>query len=188
MSEIEWIAAILGVINVALLVLRSVWNFPVALVMVTLYAFVFWEAKLYSDAGLQGFFFAANVAGWLAWSLSKGKEGALIVQRLPTGWPIACVAASLLATLGWGWFMASNTDASYPYWDASILVLSIAGQLLMIGRYVENWWWWIVVNLISVGLYLAKGLYPTMLLYVILLAMALFGLIEWDRKRKAQQP
>lgn len=188
MSEIEWIAAILGVINVALVVMRSVWNFPVALVMVTLYAFVFWEAKLYSDAGLQGFFFLANVAGWVAWRLSKGKEGDVVVRALPSGLVLASIAASLIATLGWGWFMASNTDASYPYWDASILVLSIAGQLLMIGRYVENWWWWIVVNMISVGLYLAKGLYPTMLLYVILLAMALFGLIEWDRKRKAQQP
>lgn len=188
MTEIEWIAAILGVINVALVVMRSVWNFPVALVMVTLYAFVFWDAKLYSDAGLQGFFFAANVAGWAAWASSKSKEGEVAVRALSASSRLACLIGSLLITLCWGWFMATNTDASYPYWDASILVLSIAGQLLMIGRYVENWWWWIVVNVTSIGLYLAKGLYPTMLLYVILLAMALFGLIAWERKRKAQQP
>ena len=56
MSYIEWAAAAFVLTNVALVALRSVWNYPFALVAVTLYAFVFFEAKLYSDMLLQGFF------------------------------------------------------------------------------------------------------------------------------------
>ena len=57
MAPLEWFAAGLGILNILLIVRRSVWNFPVALVMVAIYGHIFSEAKLYSDSGLQGFFF-----------------------------------------------------------------------------------------------------------------------------------
>jgi len=53
MGGIEIVAAVLGVINVLLVVRRSSWNYPFGIVMVALYFFVFWNAKLYSDALLQ---------------------------------------------------------------------------------------------------------------------------------------
>lgn len=63
MSEIEVAATLLGLANIILVIRRSVWNFPFALAMVTLYGFIFAEAKLYSDAGLQLFFFVVNLYG-----------------------------------------------------------------------------------------------------------------------------
>ncbi len=74
MSELEWLAAGLGVINVIFVVRRSIWNFPFALAMVALYFFVFFEAKLYSDALLQIFFFVINGFGWWAWSAGAGRR------------------------------------------------------------------------------------------------------------------
>lgn len=56
MGALEIIAAVLGVINVVLVVRRSTWNYPFGIVMVALYFFVFGQAKLYSDALLQIFF------------------------------------------------------------------------------------------------------------------------------------
>jgi nicotinamide mononucleotide transporter len=184
--SLEWIAAGLGVLTVALVVMRSVWNYPVALVMVTLYIWVFWQAKLYSDAGLQVFFFVANIAGWWAWGRNAAQVGEIAVRRLTPFALAGCAAASLAATLGWGGVMATHTDASYPYWDASIAMLSITGQLLMVWRYLENWWWWIVVNIISIGLYYSKGLIPSVWLYGLLLIMAVLGLIEWQRAERKQ--
>src|SRR3546814_19832174 len=74
-SPIEGVAAALVLVNVALVALRSVWNYPFALLAVTLYAFVFFEAKLYSDMLLQGFFFALNLYGWAAWPRARGASG-----------------------------------------------------------------------------------------------------------------
>ena len=73
MNELEWVAAALGVVNVTLVVRRSIWNYPFALAMVSLYFFVFFEAKLYSDALLQIFFFAVNLYGWA--QLAEGEAG-----------------------------------------------------------------------------------------------------------------
>jgi nicotinamide mononucleotide transporter len=186
MSLIEWIAAGLGVLNVALIVRRSVWNYPVALVMVTLYTWVFWQTKLYSDAGLQLFFFAANVAGWLIWWRAAGNDGMVQVRRLPLLTIAGYIAVSLVATIGWGHFMALNTDASAPYWDASVAMLSVIGQFLMMGRYLESWYWWIAVNILSIGLYWTKALYPTVGLASLLLGLAIYGLLEWQHAERSQ--
>src|SRR3546814_427665 len=75
MSPIEIAAFVLGVVNLVLLVRRSIWNYPFALAMVALYAQVFFAAKLYSDALLQIFFFVVNLYGWWQWRRSQAHEG-----------------------------------------------------------------------------------------------------------------
>lgn len=187
MSFIEALAALFGVVNIALIIRRSVWNFPVALVMVTLTGVVLWQARLYSDAGLQAFFFAVNIIGWVLWARNRGQSGEIMVDRLGFAGQMAWTISALATIWLWGWFMAGHTQASFPYWDASIAVLSICAQILMTRRYIENWHWWIVINIISIGLYAAKGLYWFTGLYVIFLAMALLGLVEWRRAEARQQ-
>jgi nicotinamide mononucleotide transporter len=181
MSTIEIVAVALGVANILLVARRSIWNFPVALVMVTLYARIFWDAKLYSDAGLQGFFFVVNLYGWWSWRANKAGTGEVVVERLTRGALTAWVAGSIIAVLGWGTVMARLTDASLPYADASVAMLSVAAQLLLTWRKLENWYWWIVVNIISVGLYAVKGLYLTTGLYALFLVLAFWGLISWRK-------
>lgn len=181
MSDIEIAATLFGVANILLIIRRSVWNFPFALAMVTLYGFIFAEARLYSDAGLQIFFFIVNLYGWWSWSRSRAEGGTIRVRRLSPGMIFLCAAGSAAATLGWGGLMARLTDATHPFWDASIAMLSVTAQLLMAKRYLENWWWWIAVNALSIPLYLIKGLALTAALYGLFLVLALWGLIEWRR-------
>ncbi|MBK9432958.1 MAG: nicotinamide mononucleotide transporter [Sphingomonadales bacterium] len=187
MSPIEIAAVLFGIANIVLIIRRSVWNYPFALVMVTLYFLIFRDAKLYSDAGLQVFFFAVNLYGWWSWSRNKADQGEIVVERLGRSALLAWCAGSVLAIAVWGWFMQSNTDASYPYWDASVAMLSVAGQILMTRRYLENWWWWIAVNAISIPLYLVKDLHLTAGLYALFLLLAITGLVEW-RKAEGRRP
>lgn len=185
MSTLEIIAVALGVANILLVARRSIWNFPVALVMVTLYARIFWDAKLYSDAGLQGFFFVVNLYGWWAWRANKAEVGEVVVEQLTRPALVTWIGGSIIAVFGWGTIMARLTDASLPYADASVAMLSVAAQLLMTWRKLENWYWWIVVNIISVGLYAAKGLYLTTGLYALFLILAVWGLISWRKGVRA---
>jgi nicotinamide mononucleotide transporter len=187
LSLLEFIAALFGVLNIVLIVKRSIWNFPAALVMVTLTAIVLWDVQLYSDAGLQFFFVIVNLIGWRLWVRHQGVEGDVIVARLGMAGQMAWIAAALLAIWGWGWFMAMNTNASYPWWDASVAMLSVVAQILMTRRYINNWHWWVVVNLISIGLYWQKQLYWFTGLYVLFLGMAIWGLIEWRRAEARQR-
>ena len=184
MSVLESIAVLLGIANILLIIRRSVWNFPIAIVMVGLYFVIFREAKLYSDAGLQIFFAAVNLYGWWNWYRTKADSGEIVVRRLPAKSYGLWILGALAAIWLWGSVMHVETGASYPYWDASIAMLSIAAQILMSRRFVENWHFWIVVNLISIPLYAVKELYLTAGLYAVFLVLAIVGLITW---RKAER-
>lgn len=187
MSWLEAIASLFGIANILLIVRRSVWNFPAALVMVALTGIVLWDARLYSDAGLQAFFFVVNILGWVLWARNRGDAGEIIVRRMRLSGRIMAVALAMAATWGWGLFMAFNTDATNPWWDASVAMLSVTAQILMTRRFIDNWHWWIVVNLISIGLYWQKQLYWFTGLYVIFLGMAVWGLVEWRRAEARQK-
>jgi nicotinamide mononucleotide transporter len=184
MSVLEITAVLLGIANILLIIRRSVWNFPVAIVMVTLYFVIFRDAKLYSDAGLQIFFAAVNLYGWWNWTRNKEESGIIVVRRMPALGYAFWIIGSIAAIWVWGAIMHAETDATYPYWDASVAILSMAGQILMARRFVENWHFWIVVNLISIPLYALKELYLTAGLYSLFLVLAVVGLVAW---RKVEQ-
>lgn len=179
MNLLEWVAAGLGVINVALVVRRSVWNYPFGLAMVSLYFVVFAEARLYSDALLQVFFFVVQLYGWRNWVRAKRAAGevpvALMTVRERAVWLVATLAASLV----WGLGMARFTDAAAPLVDAGVAGFSIAAQILMARRKLENWLVWIAVDAVAIGLYASRGLTLTAGLYALFLVLATAGFFQW---------
>lgn len=185
MSPIEAAAALLGLVNVWLVVRRSVWNYPFGIVMVLLYARIFFEAKLYSDALLQLFFLVVQLYGWWNWTRSRAESGEVVVLRLGGRARLTWAASCAVAALGWGALMHNYTDASYPWWDAAVAILSVAAQILLSRRFVENWVLWIVVDLLAIGLYAAKDLWLTAGLYGIFLGLATWGLVAWARAGRA---
>ncbi len=184
MSTIEWCAAALILANIILASRRSIWNFPVAIVAVSLYAFVFWKAQLYSMAGLQLFFIAMNLYGWQAWIKEKVDSGQIRVRRLTLRARLVWIAGSAAAVAAWGTIMQQMVGGPFPYTDAAGAMLSVVAQLLMVWRYVENWAWWIAVNIISVVLFMESGLYISSGLYMINWILAVYGLIRWSREAR----
>lgn len=187
MNSLEAVAAALGLVNIVLVVRRSVWNFPFGLAMVAIYAWIFAQpdVRLYSDALLQFFFFAVQLYGWRNWSREEAQSGTVTVQTLSPVERIAWVAGITVAALGWGAIMYRTTDASLPWWDAFIAVASVSAQLLMARRFVENWVLWIAVDIVAIGVYATKGLMLTAMLYFVFLVLSIVGLASW---RKASTP
>lgn len=180
MTQIEWLAAALVLINVALVALRSVWNYPFALVAVSLYAVVFYDARLYSDMVLQGFFLVLNIYGWASWIRARDDSGVPVgwmTARARQGWALA----TLLAWVAWSFAMDRHTNAVAPWIDGAIAMLSIAAQWLLARRRVESWYLWILVDVIAAPLFASRGLYATSAVYVVLLGLSIDGLIQWRR-------
>ena len=185
-SPWELVAAGLGFLNVGLLVLRSVWNYPFGLAMVALYFFVFLEQRLYSDMLLQVFFFVVQLYGWWQWVRAKQAAGEVQVDLLGSSERVTCLLVTALVSLLLGFLMARYTNAASPYIDASIAGMSITAQLLLAWRKLENWLLWIVTDVVAIGLYLSKGLQPTAVLYGIFLILSVIGFVDWWRKLRAQ--
>ena len=176
---VEWVAAALGVINISLLIFRSVWNFPFGITMVVLYIFVFFEERLYAEAGLQVFFILAQLWGWWLWLKVGGEDDRVPVRWLDWLSRGVWIMVTAAVSVNLGWAMHSFTNAALPYADAAIAGASVAAQILLAYRRIENWLLWIAIDVASIAVYINRGLYPTAGLYGGFLVLSLIGLREW---------
>lgn len=179
LRTLEWVAAGLGVVNIALLIFRSVWNYAFGIASVAIYVFVFWETRLYAESGLQVFFILAQLWGWTLWLKVGGGRSRVPVRWLDWQSRAVWLTVTAALSLNLGWVMHRYTNAAMPFADSAIAGVSVAAQILLAYRRIENWVLWILVDVGAVLLYINRGLYPTAGLYGGMLVMSLFGLREW---------
>ena len=204
LSWIEAVGTVAGLLCIWLASLEKIVNYLFGLINVTLFAIIFFQIQLYASLLLQLFFFAANLYGWYAWSRQTSQnEAELQIRWLPLpkamSWLAACVVAIALMTLyidpvfavltrvavnvmqgiGMNVVMPTLQPDAFPFWDSSMMVLSIAAMVLMTRKYVENWLLWVVINVISVAIFALQGVYAMALEYLILTFIALNGSRMW---------
>tara|TARA_B100000768_G_C11230249_1_gene354724 strand:+ start:278 stop:868 length:591 start_codon:yes stop_codon:yes gene_type:complete len=183
-SLIEWIAVACGLTNVALIIRRSIWNYPFGFIMVALYFFIFWEYKLYSDAILQVYFFVIQFYGLWVWLNGRAPDGRVMVAPLSRQMFIDYLAMTAVAWMAISFLMDTYTDAAAPIWDSAVAALSVTAQFLMSRRHIESWLLWIVVDVLAIGLFYTRDLAPTAALYFIFLGLAITGYVQWHDAKK----
>jgi nicotinamide mononucleotide transporter len=187
MSWIEVVAVVFTAIGVWLQARRSLASFPVSLVGVALYIGIFFHAKLYSDMLLQGFFAATLLYGWVQWTRGVIPDGTVAVV-IASRFELACGLAAGAVGIGiLGYPMAHYTNAAAPWLDATLTSYSLVANVWLARCYIENWWLWIALDVIYVGLYSSKHLYPTAGLYAFLMILCAYALVQWRRSRRRQE-
>ncbi len=182
-SPLDQANLVLGLLGVGLMIRRSRWAFPVGLIAVSVQGLLFWRARFYADAVLQGFFFACLAYGWWHWRRDAAATETDVVpvtvltHRARLGW----LGAGLALTLGWGAWQNTHTDATLPYRDAFIAAFSLIGQMLQVRKKLENWIVWLAVNTVAIAAYWTADLAYTAFLYALYLALAALGLRAWRR-------
>ena len=185
MDPFEVAGFLTGVVAVWLTAKESPWCWPTGLVNVSLYIVVFWKAKLYADTGLQVVYVGVCLYGWWEWLHGGPGGGQLAVSRTPRRVLAALSLAGAAFAAALGLFLSRKTDASLPFWDAATTAGSLVAQLLQSRKWIETWWFWIAVDVVYVGVYVAKGLHLTAVLYAVFLALCVLGLVEWRRSLEA---
>jgi len=160
---------------------QVIWCWPLALVSVTLYAFVFYQARLYADMGLQAIYFALAVYGWYAWRHGGEDRGELRVSLASGRVRIVLLATGAVAGVALGLTLHRWTDASLPFMDSPLTAYSIVAQWMQTRKLLEAWLLWLAVDVFYVGMFVYKGLYPTAGLYLVFLFLAGLGFVEWRR-------
>jgi nicotinamide mononucleotide transporter len=182
-SWAELIGAVLGLAMVLCNLRVNPAGWPLAILSSAMYLLVFWDAKLYGDAGLQVLFIVIAGWGWWQWLRGRGGDGApLRVRALP--WPgrAAVLAATAVLWLVIGLLLRHGTDTDVPWWDAFPTAASIVGSVLLARKFVDNWAVWLVVNVVAVALFAFKGLWLTVGLYAVFAAMSVVGWRAWAAK------
>lgn len=191
---IEVFGAITGIIYVFLEIRQNLWLWPVGIITSAVYISVFFTSKFYADMSLQVYYLVVSCLGWYWWIKGTGKKGigkgeellknkeeskGLLVTRLKlrTGIILTCIFIILYFVL---WFLLSKlTDSPVPELDSFITSLSIIATWMLARKIYEHWFLWMAVNAASLILFITRGLYPTVVLYLVYLIMSFAGLRAW---------
>jgi nicotinamide mononucleotide transporter len=176
---IELAGFVITVVSIWLATRENVWYYPTGIVSVLLYAWIYFDAKLYAESALQVVWFALMMYGWHEWLHGGANHRALPVTQTPhrAWWWIAAAGMSCTAILVA--VQRNFTDNPAPLVDSTITAWSIVAQYMTARKWLENWLIWIAVNVIAVPLYITRDLELTALLYAILLILGIDGYRKW---------
>jgi len=176
----ETLGFVTGAWCVYLVVVQNIWTFPLGIANNVFFLVLFYEARLFGDAGLQVVYIVLAVHGWYWW-LHGGEHRSK--RRVASASALHLGAVAVLVALGtWGLTVVLKAvSGSAPLLDAFTTTLSLAAQYLLNWKYLENWYLWIAADVIYVYLYAARGLHLTAALYLIFLGLCVAGVFEWRK-------
>ena len=185
-SVIETSAVFFGLLSVWYAKKEKIWLYPAGIVSVIIYIDLTFQYKLYGDMGIQVYYLIMSIYGWYFWIKGKGTQVPVPISRNNKQENLIVfllfVGSFLLIRFG-----LELTDSSVPTWDALTSALAIAGMWLMARKKIEHWIAWIIVDSISVPLYIYKGLPLTSFQFLLFTILALWGYLTWNIKLKLKE-
>lgn len=181
MQTIEIIGAVIGIIYLILEYKANKWLWPVGVLMPIVYVWIFFESKFYADMGINIYYFFASIYGWIKWNRGKDEQNELSIRHTPTRYVLPLAVVGILLFSAIAFVLVRFTDSPVSYGDAFTTALSIVAMWMLAQKYIEQWWLWFAVNIVSCGLYVWKGLYPTAGLFSVYSVISIFGYYKWKR-------
>jgi nicotinamide mononucleotide transporter len=169
-----------GIVCVWLAARANIWNFHFGILNAAILGLVFVQQRLFADASLQVVFIVLNARGLQAWRAGRQQSEAAPVFRT-TRRELGSMLVTVACMVPLLWWVLGLMKGSAPLIDAMVTSLSIVAQWLLNRRVLENWIWWIVVDLISIPLYVSRGLPLIAALYVVFLLICIQGYVRWRR-------
>lgn len=187
-NYIELLGLIFGLLYILLSIKQNIWCWPTGFITSALYVYVFFVSKFYADMGLQVYYLFVSIYGWYNWmygSKSK-KQDDLKISKSGIVQIIYLALAILVLFIVISYILIHYTDSEIPYWDAFTTAASFVATWMLAKKIIEHWIVWIVVDFVSLGLYIYKGLYPTVILFAVYTILAILGYIEWRKQLKRE--
>jgi len=156
-------------------------TWPVGLLNALFYIAVFFSSKIYADMSLQLYYAAISIYGWWSWFHGSASGQSLEVSRTDQSLWLKLTAVFVLLFAVIATVLVKYTDSQVPYWDAVTTAMSIVATWMLARKKIEHWLVWVVVDAISMGLFIFKELYPTTLLFWVYTILAVYGYFEWKK-------
>lgn len=183
MDFLEILGTIVGLFYLWFEYKASIYLWIASIIMPAIYIFVYYEAGLYADTGINVYYLLAAIYGWTFWTFGgkKHDKGELPIIRTPVKVIFPLLLVFLIAFFSIAWILITFTDSTVSWLDSFTTALSVIGMWMLARKYVEQWLVWIGVDIVSSGLYIYKELNFTAALYAIYTIIAIFGYFKWKR-------
>ncbi len=168
---------------------ENAWLWPWGIVASGVSILVFYQSALYADMSLQFYYVAISIYGWWYWISGQANSStdhipikqvswALLVKLFVVG---SLIYIALLVALLHIPAMVDIASSEMPYMDSFTTAASIVATWLLARKYIHHWLFWLVINSVSMGMYIYKELYFYSFLFLVYTVGAIVGFYEWKR-------
>jgi nicotinamide mononucleotide transporter len=179
MSLWELAAVLLGVAYLLLAMRESLWCWYAAFFSTGIFLLLFWEVGLLMESALQVYYLGMAVYGWWQWQQGSGEQRELAISSWGMRQHLLAAGAVVALSAASGALLLQHTDAALPYLDSFTTWGSVLTTWMVARKILENWLYWLVIDSVSIYLYLDRGLMLTALLFAVYLVIVIFGYRQW---------
>ncbi|WP_430932680.1 nicotinamide riboside transporter PnuC [Saccharicrinis sp. 156] len=191
-SWVEWFGFVTALVYLYFSINQRIWLWPMGILSSAFYIAVFFDARLYADMVLQVYYLVVSILGWIMWRRRQVEEHASKIQinkldknmtlKLLLSFGVLYVVLAYVLIEVPPWVGIASSDL--PYWDAFTTAASFVATWMLAKKLIDQWLIWIVVDFVSMGMYIYKGLYVTAILFFVYTIMAIWGYLSWWRDYK----
>lgn len=180
----EALAVSLGIAYVILAARENIWCWPAALLSTAIFSYLFWDVSLLMESALNVYYLVMAVYGWWTWSKTENHQPNQIhswaIQK-----HLICIGVIILLALVSGALLSRYTQAELPFLDSITTWAAVIATYMVAQKVLENWLYWIVIDAISIYLYLDRELYLTAVLFAAYVIIAAYGWHSWKKSLNA---
>lgn len=187
---LQIVGTTLGILYLWLEYRANIWLWIVGAIMPMVHGVIYLNEGIYGDAAMQLYYVAAGIYGLIVWKCGERKDNkshSVSIRHTPTNWILPLFAVYGVLHVALYFALTEFTDSRVPFLDSMSTALSIVAMWMLSRKLVEQWLVWLVVDLISMGLYIYKGIPITGGLYALYSALAVAGYLRWRKQAKVEQ-
>lgn len=184
---LQIIGVALGLLYLWLEYKANIWLWIVGILMPCVHCVLYFQKGIYADCAMQAYYIIAGLYGLTIWLLGrKSSKKPLKITHTPRGLALYLLAIYIELHVIIYLILTLFTDSTVPFWDSMTTALSMIAMWMLSRKYIEQWLIWLVVDIITAGLYLHKGIPLTAGLYTLYTALAFVGYMRWRRVYKSE--
>ncbi|MBT3619330.1 MAG: nicotinamide mononucleotide transporter [Porticoccaceae bacterium] len=179
--NLETLAVALGISYLLLAMRENSLCWYCAFFSTAIYVYIFGDVSLYMESALNVYYMGMAVYGWLQWQKGGANHSGVEIVRWTAKHHIICVLVILIASVISGYLLSVNTDARLPYLDSFTTWASVLTTVMVARKVLENWLYWIVINSVSIYLYIDRDLDQTAAMFTLYLVLSVLGYVAWKK-------
>ena len=186
MTSWEMLAVFLSVSYLLLAIKQNLWCWIAAFFSTLIYSVLFFDASLLMDSALNIFYLVMAVYGWYSWKYGniKVQNVELNISTYGMAKNIKIIIVLILISLVLGYIMANYTSADFAYLDTFTTVFAVFSTYMLTKKVIENWLYWVVIDAVSIYIYIQKGFYLTAVLFAVYTVLAVVAYVKWKNEYK----
>jgi len=179
---LESFATFFGLLSVWFSMRENILVFPTGIINTAIYVYILFFAGLFGDMSINAYYFGMSIYGWYKWTRKTDDSHYIPIRNSTKKEKVYSILLMIVSYSIVSYVLVNFTSSTVPYIDAFTTSIFFVAMWLMAKKVIDNWVYWIIGDLITIPLYIYKGLTITSIQYIVFTILAVIGFITWKKQ------